>query len=274
VRVVLILGVLLLALLPAHGRLAAAPNERARVIADIPAPPGHVRIPTKKGSFAHWLRSRPLLPPGAPVYYFDGRRKPNQAVHYAVLDMDIGKRDLQQCADAIMRLRAEYLYGKGLHERIVFSVTSGQPLSFREWAEGYRPRFGSRSMRMEKRAARDYSEGNFRSYLVTLYTYAGTASLVRDLTHVRSRRDMRIGDVFIQGGHPGHAVIVVDMARDPSGGPGMFMVAQSYMPAQSVHVLRNPADPDGGPWYRDDFGAQLVTPEWNFCAADLRRFRD
>lgn len=34
---------------------------------------------------------------------YNGSQKPNQSVHYAVFDIDVGKEDLQQCADAVMR---------------------------------------------------------------------------------------------------------------------------------------------------------------------------
>ena len=44
------------------------------------------------------------------------------------------------------------------------------------------------------------------------------------------------------------------------------------MPAQQVHLLRNPAE--GDPWYPTAFGEALVTPEWTFRRDQLRRFRD
>jgi hypothetical protein len=37
------------------------------------------------------------------VYYYDGAKKTNQDLHYAVLDIHLPKKDLQQCADAIIR---------------------------------------------------------------------------------------------------------------------------------------------------------------------------
>ena len=68
---------------------------------------------------------------------------------------------------------------------------------------------------------------------------------------------------------PLHAVIVVDVAQ--KGRERMFLLAQSYMPAQEIHVLRNPAR-EGDPWYSIDFGETLVTPEWTFRRGDLKRF--
>ncbi|MEL6922398.1 MAG: DUF4846 domain-containing protein, partial [Bacteroidota bacterium] len=77
---------------------------------------------------------------------------------------------------------------------------------------------------------------------------------------------------FIQGGFPGHAVIVVDMAENEAG-EKLFLLAQSYMPAQDMHILKNPKNATASPWYAlKDLSAELPTPEWNFSIADLHRF--
>jgi hypothetical protein len=82
-------------------------------------PAGFVRVPVTAGSLGAWLRQLPLMPADAPVMLHDGRVKPRQDVHAAVIDIDIGTRDLQQCADAIMRLRAEYLWSVGRAHDVV-----------------------------------------------------------------------------------------------------------------------------------------------------------
>ena len=51
---------------------------------------------------------------------------------------------------------------------------------------------------------------------------------------------MQIGDVLIQGGSPGHAVIVVDMAENPATGEKLYLLAQSYMPAQDIQSAGEP----------------------------------
>ena len=85
-------------------------------------------------------------------------------------------------------------------------------------------------------------------------------------------QEMKIGDVFIEGGFPGHAVLVVDMAINNQTGRKTFLLAQSYMPAQEVHILKSPLDPALNPWYDLEFGETLYTPEWTFSRNDLRRF--
>ena len=84
--------------------------------------------------------------------------------------------------------------------------------------------------------------------------------------------ELKIGDVFIKGGSPGHAVIVVDVAVNESTGEKVFMLAQSYMPAQEIHVLVNPNDAEFSPWYSADFGEELMTPEWAFKRDMLKSF--
>src|SRR5688572_11354147 len=74
-----------------------------------PAPRGFRRVPAAADSFGVWLRGLPLKPGRPAVLLFDGALKGNQDAHEAVLDIDVGDEDLQQCADAVIRLRAEYL---------------------------------------------------------------------------------------------------------------------------------------------------------------------
>ena len=97
------------------------------------------RTALPSGSFGSWLRGLPLKRKYAPVRFFNGRTKPNQDVHEAVVDIDIGTRNLQQCADSLIRLRAEYLYSKKPRPEIAFHYTSGHRIPFSKWAKGLRP---------------------------------------------------------------------------------------------------------------------------------------
>ena len=78
-----------------------------QTIEKIAPPKGYVRTSSDKQTFTTYLRQLPLFPKGTKVKLYNGQEKRNQAPTFAVVDMEIGKRDLQQCADAVIRLRAE-----------------------------------------------------------------------------------------------------------------------------------------------------------------------
>jgi len=247
-------------------------SPKEAIVNRIPAPSGYERVESASGSFAYWLRHLPLKKGSPPVRLYDGRLKSNQSAHFAVIDIDVSTRDLQQCADAVIRLRAEYLYSKGDYGAIHFNFTSGHRADFARWIEGYRPVVKGNSVRWIRSARRDASYRSFRKYLDKVFEFAGTFSLARELAPVSDVGDMRIGDVFIQGGFPGHAAIVVDMVVHKESGKRLFVLAQSYMPAQDIYIPRNPLEPALDPWYRLDFGDELKTPEWTFKRGDLKRF--
>jgi hypothetical protein len=235
-----------------------------------PAPPGFERLPLAENSFGQFLRQFPLKPTGSPVYLFDGRLKSRQDVHVAVLDLDVGERNLQQCPDAVMRLRAEFLFSQKRYRDIHFHFTNGFCAEYARWQAGDRIVVeGNRTYwRTNDTASASYED--FRDYLDLVFTYAGTLSLEKELSPV-TPENLAVGDVFIQGGSPGHAVIVVDIAVNASGEKA-FLLAQSYMPAQEVHVLKNPAGLSGSPWYYLENKKILKTPEWSFLMGDLKRF--
>ncbi|MBI5844182.1 MAG: DUF4846 domain-containing protein [Deltaproteobacteria bacterium] len=238
--------------------------------ARIPPPPGFTRLAAKEGSFAAWLRGLPLRPEGTPVRLYDGGRKWRGGVAFAVIDIDVGSKDLQQCADAVMRLRAEYLRASGCADRISFNFTSGHPARWADWAKGKRPQINGNRVSWAVKSRPDSSYGTFRGYLDTVFTYAGSKSLSLELDKVKDPAQILPGDVFIEGGFPGHAVIVADVAQNKQGRRA-FLLLQSYMPAQDIHLLKNPSD-SKSPWYPALSGGTLETPEWTFTYSDLRRF--
>jgi len=236
-------------------------------------PEGYERIQTNPGSFANWLQHLPLKAGCPPVYLFNGKKKSNQTAHAAVVDIDVGNRDLQQCADAVIRLRAEYLFSLGDIQAIHFNFTSGHRAELSKWFQGFRPEVKGNQVALTMSANADSSYRNFKQYLQTVFIYAGSYSLGRELVAVREISQMKIGDVFIQGGFPGHAVMVVDMAVHQKTGENIFLLVQSYMPAQEIHILKNPQNPQLSPWYSENFGDILYTPEWIFQKKDLKKFR-
>lgn len=217
-----------------------------------PPPAGFQRVETAPGSFGKWLLDLPLLPDGAQVHLFNGELKNRQTVHAAVVDIDVGARDLQQCADAVMRLRAEWLWAQKRSNDACFVAASGKKL-----------RFGGGDYRA------------YRRWLDTVFTWANTGSLKSQLQPVDDETQVQPGDVWIvgpQGRMPvGHAVLVLDVVRNAQGHTWMLL-AQSYMPAQQVHVLKNVTAPSLGAWFPATAHGGLQSPEWPFPPGSLRRF--
>lgn len=212
-------------------------------IKEISLPPGYERMNLVDNSFGNFLRSQPLKQ-NKTVYLYNGHPKFNQQAQYAVLNVSTGSRDLQQCADAVMRLRAEYL--KKMSKPVCFSDNAG------------------------KRYCWDhYRNKGWQSYLETVFGMCGTLSLEKELSP-KSWSKLSAGDVLIKGGSPGHAVLVVDIARNIKTGELIFLLAQSYMPAQDIHILQNFSDRNLNPWYKQPENSTISTPEWTFYATQLR----
>ncbi|QIX63103.1 hypothetical protein FY528_20060 [Hymenobacter lutimineralis] len=237
------------------------------------APPqGYQRVTVAPGTFGAWLRHLPLLPGKPLVKLHNGQLKNRQDVHAAVLDLDVGKQDLQQCADAVIRLRAEYQFSRQ-PDQIHFHLTSGDDIRFQDWYSGTGFRVAGDAVQPAPRPAEAPTHTSLRRYLDQIFTYAGTLSLSREL-RTTPLAQVQPGDVLIHGGSPGHAVLVLDVAVQPSTGRRVALLAQSYMPAQQMHVLENRWDNTGlGAWFLLDPAARKVsTPEWTFDREELGRF--
>ncbi|MEO7984494.1 MAG: DUF4846 domain-containing protein [Bacteroidota bacterium] len=215
-------------------------------IGEIDVPTGYQRMVAEPGSFAAWLRTIPLKKDKT-VYLYNGKIKPNQSAQFAVIDIPVGNKDLQQCADAVMRLRAEYQYAQKDFSGIAFMDYNNK---WYKWAgEDNRPAFDN--------------------YLQNVFGWCGSASLEKQLRPVPDFTAMKAGDVFVKGGFPGHAMTVADMAIDADG-KKIFLLVQGYQPAQDMHVVVNPGNKKLSPWYGIDDGEIITTPEWSFRKEQLK----
>jgi len=238
----------------------------------IKVPDGFSRVEATAGSYAQWLRRLPLLPAGTPVKSYKGRIivGKDDSRMAAVVDLDVGRRDRQQCADTIMRLRGEYLQSRGKGDRARFRWTGGKRFSYKKWRQGIRPvKKGDRWKGFTKKARACRGRRCMRRYLEFLFIWTGTMHLQQE-PRVKEPARVRAGDFFIQGGSPGHTVVILDLARGPAG-ELRALIGQGFMPAQDLHVMRGA---DGSPWFKLDFKAAGVkTPFWRaFTWKELRRF--
>jgi hypothetical protein len=250
--------------------------------ADVPAPVdtleariapkrGFVRLPVTPGSFGAFLRGLPLAAPGTPVMSYAGdviraADHPNVA---AVAAIDVGKRDLQQCADSIVRLHAEWRFAAGGRDQ-AYRAASGMQLSFPRFAQGERLQVTEGKPRLFPGARpSEPTHALLRTWLDDVFGWTNTGALVRDARKV-ALAELRPGDFFVVSGSPyGHAVLVLDVAKNAEGRRALLL-GQGFVPAQSFHVLRTSA---GEAWFElDEEAGEIKTPFWSpFPFSSLRR---
>lgn len=251
---------------PAHSLInPAGTTVQERIL----PPESYSRTPAETGSLTEFLRSYALKEDGSPVLLYDGRQKGNQSAHQAVLTLPLEERDLQQCADSVMRVYAEYYYRTGQPERIAFHFTNGFLAEYTRWRAGERISVNGNQVRWVSGGSYDDSYENFVKYMRTVFCYAGTLSMTTECSEIAlSQAD--VGDVFLKGGSPGHVVMIVDSCENESGRRA-FLLAQGYMPAQEFHILKNPLH-DGDCWYyEEEITYPFRTPEYVFDEHSLCR---
>lgn len=199
----------------------------AKTIGDIPVLAGYTRVEAKSGSYAEFLRNIPLKERGTKIMLFTGGKANLQFLGTAVIDNPLLSND-EQCADVTMRLRAEYLWKQGRYSEICFHDLS----------------------KKEMRYTGGSSRKDFEKYMRRVFGMCNTYSVFHE-TKELSINEVQPGDVLVyprRSGHTyGHAVIVVDVARNKSGKVAI-MCAEGNTPARSQHIVRN-INAFRNPWF-------------------------
>ncbi|HEX3079782.1 MAG TPA: DUF4846 domain-containing protein, partial [Puia sp.] len=101
-----------------------------------------------------------------PIVDYRGNQIEDQDKHFAILTFDVGNTDLQQCADALIRLRSEYLYSQKKYTEIGFHFNSGIFYSWTDYCKGIRPVFRNRQqVLVNTQTASDMSHASLRKWL-------------------------------------------------------------------------------------------------------------
>lgn len=231
-------------------------------------PEGYTRSKGEEGSLAYFLRNYPLLEYGAPVLLYDGTQKGQQNAHVSVFDFPIEEYDLQQCADSIMRVYAEYYWSTGQYDKIAFHFVDGFLAEYSKWREGYRISVDGNKVSWVHSKSYDDSYECFVNYLRIVFSYAGTLSMDAE-ADVTALKELKVGDIFIKGGSPGHVVMVVDICENKEGKKA-FLLAQGYMPAQQFHILKNNRHEEDPWYYEEEVEYPFSTPEYTFGEGSLK----
>ncbi|MFV0540887.1 MAG: DUF4846 domain-containing protein [Aestuariibaculum sp.] len=248
-------------------------NEEGLTIKSrVKVPEGFKRVNYPKQSFEDYLRNYQLKSFGSKIINFDGTEYFWQLGHIGVLDIPVPKNGLQQCADALIRVRSEYLWDNNRKEEIGFNFTSGDYCSWKYYAEGYRPKINGNKVTFNKIKGADHTKTNFYKYLNLIYTYSGTLSLYNELPKINIAKNLKIGDMLIKGGLPGHIVMICDEAVNEKG-EKVYLLFQGNTPAQSVHLVKNLEDTSISPWYKLEQNQTISVSNYTFSDSKFVRFK-
>ena len=230
-------------------------------------PEGYIRTEYPEESFGSFVRRYPVKPDGSPVLLWTKEPKGNQTDHVAVFDMTVeDELDVQQCADSVMRMYAEYFRATGQYDRIRFHFVNGFLCDYNSYIQGNRVKVNGDEVVWVQSKEPEDSEAVFNEYMKIVFAYSSTLSMEGESTGAEIQ-EMQIGDIFLKGGSPGHVVMVADVCE--KDGRKAFLLAQGYMPAQEFHIIKNPLH-ENDPWYYEEevqypFHTQAYTfPEGSF----------
>ena len=235
----------------------------------ISVPSGYQRTEVEEGSLGDFLHQYPMKAYGSKVHLFDGSEKYNQSAHISVFDLPIENYDLQQCADSVIRMYAEYFWNTKQYDRIAFHYTSGFLAEYPKWREGNRIKVDGNTVKWVKSAGYDDSYECFVEYLKNVFSYAGTLSMYCEEAVEIPLGEAKAGDVFLYGGSPGHVVMIVDVCENEDGEKA-FLLAQGYMPAQEFHLLVNENHLEDPWYYESEISYPFSTPEYTFQEGSLK----
>jgi len=208
--------------------------------ARFPTPPGYQRIALEPGSFGEWLRGLPLAAPGTPVLNHNGETAFAGDDEYvaAVVAIDVGAGDLQQSADAVLRLHGEWLWSNDKRDAISYRSSTKLDMPFSRWAKGQRLiASGPNVFWVVKSKPREPVYNDFRQYIDAAMLWSNNVSLALRATHVTDPAQLTPGDFFLQSHGKGRAVVVLDVAQKPTGERVALLGQALQSPAQSIHVL-------------------------------------
>lgn len=229
-------------------------------------PDGFTRISVPEGSFGEYLRNLPLKPYTICAYLYNGVINESAPWH-AVIDQEIAKKDIQQCADTVMRFWAEYLFHNERYSEISFDffTTPVFKCDFVSWAEGKRVKISGNKCTWKdapEGTEPDYSYENLTKYLEYVYVYANTNSYKLQTKPI-SVEELTVGDMIIattldlNRANPdldaslGHAMIIADIAENAEG-ERVYLIVEGNTPATQPYVISANEDGYGGIWVKFD----------------------
>ncbi len=238
----------------------------------IPTPDGFSRVEASDKSYAAYLRGLPVRTDRQNVLLYNGDRSSMPSA--GIIPLDLGKRDLHQCADSVIRLYAEYLWSTDQEDDATFHYTSGDLAKWTDWKKGRPLKIKGRKVVQSKAKPYPDTHKAYRKWLDQVFMYASTRSLHRDSKRVKQSKYLQSGDFFLQGGSPGHVIMILDIAENATG-QRVALMGQGYLPAREFHIIKGAGvGVEDNVWFVLDDKQPIVTSSWApFSIEDAWRFK-
>jgi hypothetical protein len=224
---------------------------------------GYVRIGAPAESFQSFLRNYPLKPSGSPVLLHDGSERADAGAA-AVLKVNLGQKNHEGPAGAVLRLVSEYLFEQSRFSRISFTLGAQFDFSFDTWAEGKILQVDGNSIKWVSGGNSSSGRENFTQYLQMLFRYVSIDTLKKDMSLIADGEisPIEVGDIFLGTDASGKpiCVMVADLASAGAGGGRIMLLMEGGLPAQEAHIVQNPVDSALSPWYACENTGKLQTP--------------
>ncbi len=229
-------------------------------VRDLPLPKGYERVAGLPG-FSSWVQELPLFPKGTPVTNPYGSEVLSPPAEVLAVTTVPVLSNACQCADMAILLWAYYHQSIGQEKTLRFKSVSGDWMDYSAYRTGTRYHPTEDGRHLKSYSTRDSrSDAGFQGFLKTVFLYAGSASLSRDLPRL-DPRFVQAGDLFVQpparGGQTGHVSVVVDTARNAQG-QRLYRMAYGYIPAMSLFLVSPEAGQGHDGWFTQEGFAEHV----------------
>lgn len=225
-------------------------------IGSIPLPSnGYLRIKVEPASFGEWLRDLPLKEKNSSVLDYRGKifKSGTDSIVAGVVNWDIKNRRLEQCMDILIRLYAEYSRKCNITTRLSLPLPGGYWLGWEEWKNGFRPVFKGINVKLSKKTIYDNTPTAFQRYLNTVYNASHTQQFYHAYQAV-DRAEVEIGDFIVKKGTKGHAIMIVDLAKNERGDL-VALIGNGDTPACQFFLLNFRT---GQPWIPLVFAEEIL----------------
>ena len=234
---------------------AGQTTAQSTILSQFNPPKGYKRISYKNHTFADWIRNILLKPLNSDVLDFRGNvfKSKDDTTVAAVIEWKIKGRRLDQCMDILVKFYSEYLWEKDEPENLSLPLPGKQSLKWSDWQQGYRPKFRGTHFDLIKSEKYNSSKYNYNKYLNLVFAESHTQQFYIAYP-VIERQNVQVGDFIVKKGVKGHAIMIVDLAKDNRGNL-IALIGQGDTPACEFYLLNYNKD---DPWIPLDFSKEII----------------